>query len=319
MNEPLITIGITCYREGDWLRECWESVLAQTDDRWAAVLVMDGENDERTRQVFERIEHSKLRKHAMEENVGPYPTRNKAFELTETPYHFYLDGDDQLVPDSVRLVLRTFEENPAAGIVYGDYQYFGGASRIARFPRTVSADDFIAGQPTPGACAYRRETWERVGCFAPELARGNADYDFLIGAIESGISSRHCGEVFYRYRVGNSGTVSTSYRLRYHETLEIMVRRHPRFFHDRRRRRAFLACGYARAATENLKAGDRETACALASKAMRLGKWRDAEAWRVLLYSRLPAWATRGLRAVWREARNETPMGGKADRGEPER
>jgi len=26
--------GITCYREGDLLRECWESVPAQTDDRW---------------------------------------------------------------------------------------------------------------------------------------------------------------------------------------------------------------------------------------------------------------------------------------------
>ncbi len=34
MPDTLITIGITCYREGDLLRECWESVLAQTDDRW---------------------------------------------------------------------------------------------------------------------------------------------------------------------------------------------------------------------------------------------------------------------------------------------
>lgn len=30
----LITIGITCYREGDWLRECCESILAQDYDRW---------------------------------------------------------------------------------------------------------------------------------------------------------------------------------------------------------------------------------------------------------------------------------------------
>jgi len=35
---PLITIGITCCREGDLLRECWDSVLAQTDDRWVAVV-----------------------------------------------------------------------------------------------------------------------------------------------------------------------------------------------------------------------------------------------------------------------------------------
>ena len=39
MPDILITIGITCYREGDLLRECWESVLAQTDDRWVAMFV----------------------------------------------------------------------------------------------------------------------------------------------------------------------------------------------------------------------------------------------------------------------------------------
>ncbi|OQB43239.1 MAG: hypothetical protein BWY06_00214 [Candidatus Latescibacteria bacterium ADurb.Bin168] len=37
MPDTLITIGITCYREGDLLREFRERVLAQTDDRWVAV------------------------------------------------------------------------------------------------------------------------------------------------------------------------------------------------------------------------------------------------------------------------------------------
>jgi glycosyltransferase involved in cell wall biosynthesis len=103
-TSALITIGITCYSEGDWLLECWQSVLAQTDDRWVAVLVMDGTTHKRTRELFEQLHHPKLRKCAMPNNVGPYPTRNMAFELTETPYHFYLDGDDQLIPDSVALV-----------------------------------------------------------------------------------------------------------------------------------------------------------------------------------------------------------------------
>jgi len=40
--EPLTTIGTTCYRAGDWLRECWQSVLRQDGDRWEAAPVMDG-------------------------------------------------------------------------------------------------------------------------------------------------------------------------------------------------------------------------------------------------------------------------------------
>jgi glycosyltransferase involved in cell wall biosynthesis len=308
MTEALITIGITCYREGAWLQECWESVLAQTDDRWVAVMVMDGGNDALTREIFARLDHPKLRKHAMPENVGPYSARNKAFELTETPYHFYLDGDDQLVPDAVRLVLQAFEKNPSAGIVYGDYECFGDRSLVVRYPREVAADDFAEGQPTPGACAYKKETWERLGGFAHELARGNGDYDFLVGAAEKGIGSFHCGDVFYRYRVGNSGTVSSTYARRYHETLEIMVRRHPQFFEDRRRRRAFLGCGYHRAAAANLRAGDREAAYALACTAMRLGRWNDAAVWRVLLESRLPPWSRRPLRGIWRAGRKATGL-----------
>jgi len=50
--QPLITVDITCYREGEWPRECWESVLAKDDDRWGAVPVMDGEVNAATRQVL---------------------------------------------------------------------------------------------------------------------------------------------------------------------------------------------------------------------------------------------------------------------------
>jgi glycosyltransferase involved in cell wall biosynthesis len=209
---------------------------------------MDGTTHQRTREVFGQLGHPKLRKYAMPANMGPYPTRNKAFELTQTPYHFYLDGDDQLLPESVALVLETFARCPDAGFVYGDYECFGGRDEIWRYPHEVTSDDVVERQPTPGPCAYKKQMWEQLGGYAPELARGNADYDFLIGAAEAGIKGYHCGQVFYRYRVGHAGRVSSNYGQRYHETLETIVQRRPRFFSNRRRRNRFLALGYKRAA-----------------------------------------------------------------------
>ncbi len=167
MTTPLITIGITCYAEGDWLLECWESVLAQTDERWVAALVMDGTTHKRTQEVFEQLQHPKLRKFAMPQNVGPYPTRNKAFEMTETPYHFYLDGDDQLEPDSIAHVLKTFAEHPEAGFVYGDYQSFGSEANLWRTPGMFAPEIFEERQPIPGAVCIQQNplatTW-RVRC-----------------------------------------------------------------------------------------------------------------------------------------------------------
>src|SRR5262245_6352292 len=130
MAEPLITVGITGHHEGEWLRECWASVLAQTDDRWRAVLVLDGGADPATRAVHDALGHPRLAKHALAENAGPYPTRNRAFAETTTPYHFYLDGDDQLLPDSVAIVLAEFAADPEAAFVYGDYELFGGRTGI---------------------------------------------------------------------------------------------------------------------------------------------------------------------------------------------
>jgi glycosyltransferase involved in cell wall biosynthesis len=298
-SHALITVGITCFGEGDWLLECWQSVLAQTDNRWVAVLVMDGGASARTREVFEQLDHPRLRKFKMAENVGPYPTRNKAFELTQTPFHLYLDGDDQLVPSSLALVLQTFEKHPDAAFVYGDYQCFGADDVVWRYQPVVTAQDLVERQSTPGPCAYKVQTWLQLGGWANELARGNADYDFLIGAFEAGLRGRHCGEIFYRYRVGHSGQVSQSYKRRHHVTHEIMVRRHPGFFGDRKRRNRFLALGYRRAAIASSEAGDVKTAARLARNACGCGIWGDRALQLIVLRSLLSPSIYRMLRRAW--------------------
>ena len=247
-DAPLITIGITAYREKDLLSACWQSVLAQTDPRWEAVLVLDGGADAATRALFDSLSHPKLRKEAGEVNRGPYPTRNRAFALTNTPFHFYLDGDDQLLPDSVALVLGAFASHPEADFVYGDYQLFGDSARILHYPAQPSLDDYAFAQPVPGPCAYRVEAWRALGGFSDELARGNGDYDFHLGLAEAGRSGVHVGRPFYRYHTSQGPKVSRSYERRYHETHATMVARHPTLFADRRRRDRFLGLAHWRTA-----------------------------------------------------------------------
>lgn len=259
-RNPVITIGITAWREGEALRECWDSVLAQTDDRWTAVLVLDGDADEATRRVFDQLSDQRLVKEASDINRGPYPNRNRAFELTRTPLHFYLDGDDQLPAEAVHHVLQVAAAHPDAGIIYGDYQQFGDRQDLLRWPMAPRPNDFVFGQPIPGACVYRRDVWQHLGGFAAELARGNADYDFHLGACERDVISVHCGKVFYHYRRTARGSVSTQYARRIHETHAIMVERHPRFFADRRRRDRFLGLGHLQTAVALWNAGQGDEA-----------------------------------------------------------
>lgn len=307
MAAPLITIGITCFREGDWLLECWRSLLAQTDARWEAVVVMDGTDHQPTRDAFARLEHPRLRKVALPENVGPYPARNRAFELTETPYHLYLDGDDLLTPDAVRVLLGAVERRPDAALIYGDYALFRDDPTrpfgFWRYPPRPTAADYAERQPIPAGSLYKKIAWESLGGFARELDRGNADYDFMIGAREAGLSSYHSGEAYYLYRAGRADRVSTSYHRRYHETHAVMVARHGRFFADRRLRDRFLGLGERRAATAWYAAGEPERAGELARAALRRGLWRDAELWSIVARALLPARPRRAVDAAMKALR----------------
>lgn len=275
-KKPIITIGITSFKEGEWLRDCWESVLAQNDHRWEAVIVLDGGADNITKNIFSVISHPKLRKFKMPSNKGPYPTRNKAFELTETPYHFYLDGDDQLLPNTISYVLDTFDKYPEAGFVYGDMEYFGTINCVVRIPHHVTVDDFIASQPIPGpACAYKKRDWLELGGYSKELNRGNGDYDFHMSLFEKGITGIHSERIIYRYRVGNPGKISSSYNRTYHQTHEIMVKKHPYFFKNIEKQNLFLAYAYKRSAIANFLGEDMESANKYANKAISLGLKSD--------------------------------------------
>ena len=301
MATPLITIGITCYREGDWLLECWESVLAQTDDRWEAVLVMDGGADERTREIFAALDHPKLRKYAFAENVGPYPARNKAFELTNTQYHFYLDGDDHLVPESVALMLETFARHPDAGFVYGDYEVFGGENtRIRHWPVDPLPEEVPDNRP-PGACAYEKAVWQQLGGFCLDFARGAGDCDYHYSLAESGIRGYHCRNVFYRYRENNKGRVSGSYNKQQADICELLFRRHPRLFADDGRRKRFLSEAYQVAACANYWSGYLKAASRLARQAMCCGSWSRRNLWAIMLAPYLPVPLENRLRQYWRK------------------
>jgi len=229
--------------------------------------------------------------------------RNRAFELTRTPFHYYLDADDQLEPQAVADALRAFEAHPSAGFAYTDYQCFGADEEIIRYAATVDASELVEAHVLPGACAYKKELWEKLGGFPEALARGAADYDFVIGAYEMGVRGAHDGGVNYRYRRRANGSVSSSYDLRFAEIQETIVGRHPRFFEDAARRRRFLALGYRRGARAHFSAGNWQRASELAGQACKNGLWNDSYMIQIFLKGRVPPAMFSGLRLCWRLAR----------------
>jgi glycosyltransferase involved in cell wall biosynthesis len=243
MANPLVTIGITCFGEGKWLQECFDSLLAQDDDRWVAVLVMDGGADEATREVFASLSSPKITaKYAFDHNVGAAETRNKAFSLTDTPYHLWLDGDDKLLPHAVGTVLQCFQANPGVACVYGDWQLFDAARHIIEWPRSPTIEDWFTTQMAPGPCAYLTEAWRKTGgLWNPQPY--DSDQEFHLKLVANGYRHAHCQGVFYCYRFrtpGGGGMSGVGNDGKLFDVRRAMATRHAQLFNHGNRRARFL-------------------------------------------------------------------------------
>lgn len=242
MNDALITLAVTCFKEGDFLRECWESILQQTDSRWEVVLVKDGGSDEDTDRVFLGLEHPNLKKIALVKNVGPYPARNLAFSLAQTKYVMPLDADDMLPPNSIKAVLETFHRKNC-DYVFGDFKFIGEKDGVVKFVSPPFPKKYIYTNHFPGWTAIRRSIWEDIGGYSIELSDGYADFDFFLSMVEKGYVGKHCGEVYYFYRSWSKTQVSGSYRTRFFQKRSLIVGRHPTLFKRGIFRNRFLGYG----------------------------------------------------------------------------
>ena len=118
-SNKLITIGITAYNEGSYLQEAWESVINQFDNRWKAVMVLDGGADQKTKKIFNGISHPSLKKIRVKENKGPYHCRTLAINNAETDWYCHLDADDRFPLNAGNNVLATIDKYPEAKYIIG--------------------------------------------------------------------------------------------------------------------------------------------------------------------------------------------------------
>ncbi|OAD21530.1 glycosyltransferase, partial [Candidatus Thiomargarita nelsonii] len=239
----MITIGITAYREGTWLQECWNSVLSQTFKDWEAILVLDGGADVKTKTIFDSIAHPRLKKIQMPENKGPYPCREAIFEESTYDVILYIDADDFFAPDAAAKVVDLFADPTVAYAGVGAELFWEDGTRkyIPGHPTTI--EKLIRNFEFPGYLVFRKSTWINLGKYEPMLKRGKADFDFCLKILEKNLKGKFLQDVLI-YKRERNRSVCRSYNHRMGRVHEIIVSNHPLIFNDDSIRRYFLNLGY---------------------------------------------------------------------------
>ena len=125
---PLVTILTPVYNGGAYLRECIESILAQTYSNWHYIIINNCSND-CTLEIANTYA-TKDPRIAVSTNAAFLPiiaNHNRAFSLVgpESKYCKIVSADDLIFPECIARMVDLAEAHPSVGIV-GSYQLSGG-------------------------------------------------------------------------------------------------------------------------------------------------------------------------------------------------
>jgi GT2 family glycosyltransferase len=118
-----VDVIVPCYRYGQYLRTCVESVLRQSLSH-VRVLILDDASPDNTAEVAGELVRQDPRvefvRHS--QNKGHIATYNEGIEWASGDYLLLLSADDYLLPGSLERAARILDSNSSVGFVYGRIQ-----------------------------------------------------------------------------------------------------------------------------------------------------------------------------------------------------
>lgn len=144
----LVSIIVPCYNQADFLEEALQSVLMQTYENWECIIVNDGsiDNTEKISKGWELKDHRF--KYVFKENGGVSSARNLGIEKANGDFLQFLDCDDVLGVDKLRLSIEAINNhtNKAKTLVISNFKMLS----------------FDSSTELPPFCKLKKEyfTWE---------------------------------------------------------------------------------------------------------------------------------------------------------------
>lgn len=218
-----VDVVVPCYRYGNFLRECVESVLTQSGPD-VRVLIIDDASPDNTSEVAAQLARENCRvafiKHA--NNRGHIETYNEGIEWASADYMLILSADDYLLPGALNRAACLMDAHREVGLTFGKVitlDYPGNikkASGVTDSPgwRILGGLEFIelSGArdivPTPSA-VVRTALQKRLGGYRPELPHSGDMEMWLRFAAQGSVGILEAYQAVYRRHTGNMSLAYT--------------------------------------------------------------------------------------------------------------
>lgn len=202
-----ISVIIPAFNAKKWIPDAVQSVLDQGMDSFEIIIVDDGSTDGTEAMVQERFPFVNF---IRTKNLGPSSARNIGTKVSKGQYIQYLDADDMLAPEKVKIQLAALQESNS-DIAYGNWQKIVADSTgqyvkgelVVRYLPDPEVDLFTDKWSPISSYLFRRRVIEGVGEFDEELPVVE-DAQFLIHCALRQFRFTRCEGVMAYYRVSDN-------------------------------------------------------------------------------------------------------------------
>lgn len=223
----MFSIIITCYNEGVELRRAVDSVRKQTYTDYEIIVVKDFSAHEETLRVCKELEQEGVRVLYADSNVGVSVTRNMGITTAKGEYIYTVDGDDELPTDALLHIAHTFENNPDADVIYGDYELIENEIQetISFKGKSISMANLYSSK-LYGQLPMCRTVVNQLNGFSERYSFGCQDFELQVRLLKYGAKFVYTPHTIYRWYKKPTGINSSK---RNAESLDMCMYEHRDF------------------------------------------------------------------------------------------
>jgi glycosyltransferase involved in cell wall biosynthesis len=230
MTCPKISIIIPCYNSGDYLPDAIASVeLYQNPDDYEVIIINDGSTDQKTLVLLKQLELRHIVIH--QDNKGPAAARNAGVNVSNADYLLFLDSDNKIRPNYIKLGIELLKAERDLDILYGNPHFFGDIGKRLFVPQDFEMNVLIAGNYIDMCAVIRKSVWEKLNGFDEDrILIRHEDWDFWIRAGAAGFKFYHIKETLFDYRVRKNSLMGELDNNRFQQILVYLYNKHTSLF-----------------------------------------------------------------------------------------
>ena len=138
IGTPRISIGIPVYNGENYIKDCIDSILAQTFEDFE-IIISDNASTDGTQEICERYAEldPRIKYYRAKTNRGAFPNFNRAFELSCAPYFKWACHDDVLREDFLESCLEVLEKDREIVVCHARELFINGKGETYHYDRST--------------------------------------------------------------------------------------------------------------------------------------------------------------------------------------